>query len=58
MVVTMGQQYDVGENPTVLLLYTTYIARHAEPPNITKQKTLQYIIGPVLSTCPLHTPTL
>ena len=28
MVVTLGQQYNVGENPTVILY--TYIDRHAE----------------------------
>ena len=38
MVVTLGQQYDVGEKPTVTL-YTYYnINRHAEPPNITKHE--------------------
>ena len=30
-----GQQYNVAEKPTVIL-YTSYIHRHAEPPNITK----------------------
>ena len=39
MVVTLGQQYNVGEKPTVILYYT-YINRYAEPPSITKQKTL------------------
>ena len=34
---SLGQQYDVGEKPTVMLY--TFIHRHAEPPNITKQKT-------------------
>ena len=32
MVVTLGQQYNVGENPTVKL-YTYYINRHAGTPN-------------------------
>ena len=41
MVVTLGQQYNVGEKPTSILY--TYINRHAEPPSITKQKTLSYI---------------
>ena len=37
VVVTLGQQYNVGEKPTVILY--TYINRHAEPPaNITKHK--------------------
>ena len=36
MVVTLGEQYNVGEKPTVILY--TYINRHAGPPNITKQK--------------------
>ena len=35
MVVTLDQQYNVGEKPTVILLYT-YINHHAEPPIITK----------------------
>ena len=34
MVVTLGQQYNVGEKPTVVLY--TYINHHAEPPIITK----------------------
>ena len=34
MVVTLGQQYNVGEKPTVILY--TYINRHAGTPNITK----------------------
>ena len=34
MVVTLGQQYNVGEKPTVILY--TYINRHAEPSSITK----------------------
>ena len=34
MVVTLGQQYNVGEKPTVTLLYT-YINHHAQPPIIT-----------------------
>ena len=38
MVVTLGQQYNVGEKPTVILY--TYINRHAEPPNIAKYKTV------------------
>ena len=42
MVVTLGQQYNVGEKPTVILY--TYINRHAGPPNITKQKTMQYVV--------------
>ena len=42
MVVTLGQQYNVGKKPTVIPY--TYINRHAEPPNITKQKTLRYIV--------------
>ena len=37
MIVTSGQQYNVGEKPTVIL--DTY----AKPPNITKQTILQYI---------------
>ena len=28
MVVTLGQQYNVGEKPTVILPYTYYISRH------------------------------
>ena len=38
MVITLGQQYNVGEKPTVILY--TYINRHAGTP--TKGKTKQY----------------
>ena len=40
MVITLGQQYNVGEKPSVILY--TYINRHAGTP--TKGKTKQYII--------------
>ena len=33
-----AHKYNIGEKPTVIL--NTYINRHAEPPNITKQTTL------------------
>ena len=36
MEVTLGQQYNVGERPTVILY--TYINRHTRPPNATKTK--------------------
>ena len=39
MVITLGQQYNVGEKPTVILY--TYINRHAGTP--TKGKTKRYI---------------
>ena len=42
MVVTLDQQYNVGEKPTVILY--TYINHHAEPPNIIKHTTPQYIV--------------
>ena len=32
-VVTLGQQYNVGEKPTVILY--TYINHHAQPPVVT-----------------------
>ena len=35
MVVTLGQQYNVAEKPTVIL--HTYINHHAEPPIITRK---------------------
>ena len=38
MVITLGQQYNVGEKPTVILY--TYINRHAGTP--TKGKTKRY----------------
>ena len=38
LVVTLGQQYNVGEKPTVILY--TYINHHAEPPNIIEHETL------------------
>ena len=34
MVVTLGQQYNVGEKPTVIL--HAYINHHAQPPIITQ----------------------
>ena len=37
MVVTLGQQYNVGEKPTVILY--TYINHQAQPPNITQHIT-------------------
>ena len=46
MAVTLGQQYNVGEKPIVILY--TYINGHAEPPNITKAKTLLYIVKRVV----------
>ena len=42
MVVTLGQQYNVGEKPTVTLYTYYYIDRHAGTPNKTKQK--QYLV--------------
>ena len=36
MVVTLDQQYNIGEKPTVMLY--TYINRHAGTPDKTKQK--------------------
>ena len=39
MVVILGQQYNVGEKPTVILYI--YINRHAEQPNIAKTKQKQ-----------------
>ena len=46
MVITMGQQYNVGEKPTVILY--TYINRHAGTP--TKGKTKQYIKQTIIET--------
>ena len=48
MLVTIGQQCNVGENPTIILY--SYINRHAESPNITKQKTLEYIVKSMVVT--------
>ena len=48
MVVTMGQQYNIGEKPTVIMY--TYINRHVEPPNITSQKSLYNIFKRVVIT--------
>ena len=45
MVITVGQQFNVGEKPTVILY--TYINRHAGTP--TKGKTNQYIIKQIQS---------
>ena len=43
MVVTLGQQNNVREKPTVILYTYVIINRHAGPPNNTKPKTMQYI---------------
>ena len=44
MVVTLGQQYNVGEKPSVML-YTTYINRHAgTTPDKTKQKRCTQVV--------------
>ena len=43
MVVTLGQQHNIREKPTVILY--TFINRYAGPPSITKQKAkMQYIV--------------
>ena len=45
MVVTLlGQQYNTGEEPTVIMLCTYYINRHAGTPDKNKQKYSTYII--------------
>ena len=41
MIVTLGQQYNVGEKPTVIM-YTYYINRHAGTSN-------KYTVDPMLS---------
>ena len=48
MVVTLGQQYNVGERPTVILY--PYINRHARPPGTssTKDTTVDYITKKIL----------
>ena len=45
MIVTLGQEYNVGEKPTVIKLHT-YINRHAGIPNKKQKqnKTMEYII--------------
>ena len=45
VITTVGQQFNVGEKPTVILY--TYINRHAGTP--TKGKTNQYIIKQIQS---------
>ena len=50
MVVTLGQQYNVGEKPTVILY--TYINHHAQPPIITQHNhcsTLKRIVLLIVS---------
>ena len=49
MVITLGQQYDVGEKPTVILY--TYINRHAEPPKIMLYSSLYLLITVVFISC-------
>ena len=46
VVATLGQQYNVGERPTVILY--TYINRHARPSGTTKQNTIQHITKKVV----------
>ena len=46
MVVTLGEQYNIGEKPTVILY--TYINHHTESSSITKQKTLYCVLSFVL----------
>ena len=43
MIITLGQQYNVGEKPTVIL-YTHIINRHAGTSDKNKTETMQYII--------------
>ena len=50
MVITFGQQYNVGEKPTVILY--TYINRHVGTP--TKGKTNQYIHHQAIKTNPIQ----
>ena len=42
MVVTLGQQYNTGEKPTVMLY--TYINRHAGTPDKNKKKRFEVIM--------------
>ena len=53
MVITLGQQYDTGEKPTVMLY--TYINRQAGTPDKNKTKTFLYIIKYSKSTIDPHT---
>ena len=39
MVVPLGQQYNVGEKPTAIMLYTDITSRHAGAPDKNKTKT-------------------
>ena len=58
MIVTLGQHYNVGEKPTVILY--TYINRHAGTPSKKQKQNRNNVVhhSPVLSTCPLHTNTV
>ena len=47
MVVTLGQQYNVGEKPTDILLYT-YVDHHAQPPIITQHNHCTAVVVVVL----------
>ena len=60
VVVTLGQQCNVGEKPTVMLYTYLIINLHAGTPKNTFNKQNQCCCccsstSPVLSTCPLHT---
>ena len=42
MEITLGQQYNIRENPTVILY--TYINHHAQPPIIPQHNHCKYIV--------------
>ena len=53
MVITLGQQHNVGKKPTVILY--TYINRREGTPNKKQKQNRNNVVLPVLSTYPLHT---
>ena len=52
--VILGQQYNVGEKPTVIL-YTYIISRHTRQPNTTKTKYIYSVCVCVFSSHPFWT---
>ena len=55
MVVTLGQQYNVGEKPTVILY--TYINHHAQPPIITQHNHCKYIVTSIIVLMSIIVPS-
>ena len=53
MEMTLGQQYNIGEKPTVIL-YTSNINRHAASPDKDKTKCKYYVISTIIYSDPYN----